>query len=139
MQVVPKQHAPYPHGVFGGGFCGQGLGLHVPEATWVQPVGQVPMFVTGWQLPVAGSQHTPGVGQGLSGEHVVPAGSTVPPLSTQKLGSRIRHRPQQQHTSVAGLHTGLGLHGVVARKNPPRVLHTFCVVEAHPLIVQQAP
>jgi len=51
----------------------------------------------------------------------------------------MKHRPQQQHACVAGLHTGLGLHGVCARKKPPTVLQNVAVVELHPPGRQHAP
>jgi len=66
-----KQQAPNPHGWVAGG---QGFGVHVDEATGVHPVGHAGP-VSGWQLPVAGSQHTDdGPPHGFVGVQVVPAG-----------------------------------------------------------------
>jgi hypothetical protein len=110
----------------------------VAEATCVQPCGQV-AWLSGWQLPVVGSQHTAGCTHGLVGWHTVPAGCTVPPWCTHTLGSMMKHRPQQQHTSTGWLHTGLGLHGVCPRKIPPSPLHIVCEVVAHPPGRQHAP
>jgi hypothetical protein len=123
-----KQHAPKPHGCGPGG---QGFGVQVSEATWVHPVGH-DCCVSGWQMLETGSQQTTIGAQGFVGAQAVPTGSTVPPECTQKLGSLRTHLPQQQHAPVGWLHTGLGLHGVLARKVPPRPAQVDALVEAHP-------
>jgi hypothetical protein len=130
-----KQHAPKPHGCDDGG---HGLGVQVWPVTGVHPVGQ-PVAPKGWQLPVAGSQQTCDGPHGLLGMHVVPAGCTVPPECTQKLGSVRKHRPQQQHACVGWLHTGLGLHGVAPRKMPLNPVQMLWLVVTHPPGRQHAP
>jgi hypothetical protein len=114
------------------------LGVHVDDATGVHPVGHAGPE-SGWQLPVAGSQHTADGPHGLLGVQAVHAGCTAPPACEQKVGSARKQRPQQQQASVGPLHTGLGLQGVCARKKPPTVLQKFAVVELHPPGRQHAP
>jgi hypothetical protein len=115
------QHAPRPHGPPGG----HGLGVQVVEATCVQPGGQ---GTIGWQLPVAGSQHTPVGAPQEVGVQVVP-GAIVPPLFThRRTSTSVQVLPQQQGTMVK-----LVPHAACAQvwegtNVPPTKLHEPCDV-----------